>query len=336
MTKQIWIRADVPDDKEKRKEIVISALEAGIEHAIVRPEDADFNTFGNLKLIFNDNGNLEGAVSGKLVSMKDPKDQKAVLDLAGKTDVVVLDTSDWTVIPLENMIAKFDSKTMVFACASSVKDAEVFLTTLEKGVDGIVTSNPSDIAEMKDLISSSEKLDFEIVTITDVKNVGMGDRVCVDTCSMMVPGEGMLVGSQSSCLYLIQSESENVGYVEARPFRVNAGAVHAYTMVPGGGTRYLSELKSGDHVQIADKDGNVRTVAIGRCKIEQRPLLLIESESDKRRYTAILQNAETVKLVGPDGSISVAQLKKGDKVYARTESGGRHFGMKIKETIREI
>ena len=29
-------------------------------------------------------------------------------------------------------------------------------------------------------------------------------------------------------------------------------------------------------------------------------------------------------------------LKKGDKVMARLESGGRHFGMKIEETIREI
>ena len=53
-------------------------------------------------------------------------------------------------------------------------------------------------------------------------------------------------------------------------------------------------------------------------------------------YSTILQNAETVKLVGPDGAISVFKLKAGDKVFARIEAGGRHFGMKIEETIREI
>jgi 3-dehydroquinate synthase II len=336
MTKQIWIRADRSDDGEVRKELVISGLESGATGAIVRPEDSDFKEFGKIDLMFNDCGDLSGAMSGKIVSMKKPEEQEAVLNLAGKTDVVVLDTSDWTVIPLENMIAKFDSKTKVFACADTTEQAELFLTTLEKGVDGIVIENVDTVNEIKKMISSSENLELETVTITDVKNLGMGDRVCVDTCSMMVPGEGMLVGSQSSCMFLIQSESENVGYVEARPFRVNAGAVHAYTFAADGTTKYLAELKSGDMVLLADKSGNIRPAAVGRCKIESRPLVLVETKIGDKRFTTVLQNAETVKIVGPEGSVSVANLKKGDKVYARVESGGRHFGMKIKETIREI
>ncbi|MEZ4567618.1 MAG: 3-dehydroquinate synthase II [Desulfobacterales bacterium] len=46
-------------------------------------------------------------------------------------------------------------------------------------------------------------------------------------------------------------------YVAARPFRVNAGAVRAYTRVPGSRTRYLSELAAGDPVLIIDFKGNV-------------------------------------------------------------------------------
>lgn len=31
-------------------------------------------------------------------------------------------------------------------------------------------------------------------TVTRVQVAGMGDRVCVDLCSIMLPGEGLLVG----------------------------------------------------------------------------------------------------------------------------------------------
>lgn len=34
----------------------------------------------------------------------------------------------------------------------------------------------------------------------------MGDRVCVDLCSLLRPGEGMLVGSFARALFLVHSE----------------------------------------------------------------------------------------------------------------------------------
>ena len=69
----------------------------------------------------------------------------------------------------------------------------------------------------------------------------MGDRVCVDTCANMGLGEGMLVGNSSGGLFLVHAESLENPYVAPRPFRVNAGPVHAYIrvtrrqdQVPGG------------------------------------------------------------------------------------------------------
>ena len=185
-------------------------------------------------------------------------------------------------------------------------------------------------------ISGCGNIDLSVVEVESVKNIEMGDRVCVDTVSMMVPGEGMLIGSQAACLFLVQSESEDNGYVAARPFRVNAGAVHAYVLGPEGRTRYLAELKSGEPLVLVDKDGNMRMSSVGRCKVEQRPLLMLTAKAGDDVYTTILQNAETVKMVGPDGAISVSKIKKGDRLFARIETGGRHFGMKIEETIREI
>ena len=50
-------------------------------------------------------------------------------------------------------------------------------------------------------------------------------RVCVDLCSNMVPGEGMLVGSFARGLFLVHSECAESAYINSRPFRVNAGPV---------------------------------------------------------------------------------------------------------------
>jgi len=164
----------------------------------------------------------------------------------------------------------------------------------------------------------------------------MGERVCVDTCSIMINGEGMLVGNTSSGFFLVHAETLVNPYVAPRPFRVNAGGVHAYLQVPGGKTAYLADLKAGDRVTLTHGNGACREATVGRIKIERRPLFLIEAECEGQHVSVILQNAETIRLVRPDYSaVSVTSLKPGDAILGRIESGGRHFGMAIDETIIE-
>lgn len=54
--------------------------------------------------------------------------------------------------------------------------------------------------------------------------------------------------------------------------------MHAYVGVPGGKTRYLSELEAGKEVLIVDQNGMQRTAIVGRVKIETRPLILVEAK----------------------------------------------------------
>ena len=331
------VRADRPDDVQARKDLVTNGLEAGICRFILRKGDEGFETLGKMDAIYFDDG-ASCDDRYEFIDIDTPGSQEKAMSLAGKKDAVIVTTSDWTVIPLENLIAKFGgSGTKVYACASSVEDANLFLTTMEKGVDGIVIDieDPLQITKFKEIITESPREELSEVRIVSIKPVEMGDRVCIDTCSMMSPGEGMLIGSYSNCLFLIQSESEDNGYVASRPFRVNAGAVHSYMEIPGGGTRYLSEIKGGDSVLLCDEKGNTRVASVGRCKVEKRPLLMVTATDGKKEYTVMLQNAETIKMVRKDGSISVTKLKPGDKVLAKIESGGRHFGMAIEETITE-
>ncbi|HQN19403.1 MAG TPA: 3-dehydroquinate synthase II, partial [Syntrophobacteraceae bacterium] len=82
--------------------------------------------------------------------------------------------------------------------------------------------------------------------------------------------------------------------------------------------------------------GTAQTAAVGRSKIERRPLLLIQASCDDQIGSILLQNAETICLTGPDGeSRSVVELQAGDRVLVQVEKSGRHFGMKVTETIVE-
>jgi len=219
------------------------------------------------------------------------------------------------------------------------KQAKLMVEILEKGVDGVVL-NSTDVNEIKktaDIIRGvSEKIELVSATITTTKQLGMGDRACLDTCTQMGLGEGMLVGNTASGYFLVHSESIDNPYVASRPFRVNAGAVHAYTLGPDGKTKYLADLKTGDEVLVVDYTGKSQLAYLGRNKIEKRPMMLIEAEAEGIPISLVLQNAETIRLVSPEGkAISISNLKKGDKVVAHIEKGGRHFGMKVEETLVE-
>jgi 3-dehydroquinate synthase II len=328
--RKIWVKAD-----PWNKDIVTTALEGGAD-GIVVPEGYSerVRELGKIQTISED-GDL---IIGKDVifyTIKSGEDEDEIIKLC-RSRKVILECSDWTVIPLENLIAKGAD---VIAMVQSFKEAQTVWGILEKGVKHILYYS-DDVSELRKILSimnsAADKVLLEEAEITEIIPVGMGDRVCVDTCTSMVPGQGMLVGNSSSALFLVHAETVENPYVLPRPFRVNAGAVHAYTRIPDGKTKYLSELCAGDQVLITDYTGNMTPAVIGRLKIEKRPLMLVKAGVSGRQISTILQNAETIRLTGRDGKpVSVVSLKKGDKVLVSYEEMGRHFGYKIEETIME-
>jgi len=328
--KEVWVKA-VPWDKK----LVTTALESGAD-AVMVPENytAKVKKLGIIRTIAKD-GDLKPGKDIVEYEIKSGEDEKEIVRLT-KTKKVIAKTTDWTIIPLENLIAQTGN---LYAEAKTLSEAKDFLSILEKGVDGVlVTTN--DINELKKIIlevkKSGERVPLVAAKILGVRSLDMGDRVCVDTCTSMHAGEGMLIGNSSAAMFLVHSESIENPYVAPRPFRVNAGPVHAYIRVSDGKTKYLSDLKAGNDVLIVDFKGKATRAVVGRLKIEKRPLMLVEAEVDGTVMSTILQNAETIRLTKPDGSpISIVSLKKGDEVLVAVEKAGRHFGMKIDETIVE-
>ena len=250
------------------------------------------------------------------------------------TDYIIVGTPDWKIIPLENLIARTRGKTKLLAEVSNIQEAKVALETLELGSDGVVlkTENPEELKKAADFAKKPlSTVKLVPVKVVEIKEIGTGARICIDTCELMKPGEGILLGCQSSGLFLVQAEVHESPYVETRPFRVNAGPLSLYTLTSPTRTRYLSELKTGEEALIVDRQGNLRLTNVARAKIEWRPMLLIEAEYKNKTLKLITQNAETIRLVTTAGSKAVTELKKGDEILARVEVGGRHFGTLVKE-----
>jgi len=326
----------IVDASNYDKKIVTTAIESGADYIII-PEQKiqEAKKLGKVNFITIDNNkNLSENFAYIIINNKKDEERAAKLAKAGKK--VIVKTTDWTIIPLENLIAQSDN---IYAVVKNHEEASIAVGILEKGVKGVVleTEDINEIKKVANVIKeNTEKIQLIKAKVTSIVPVGMGDRVAVDTTSLFVRGEGMLVGNSSAGMLLVHAETEESPYVASRPFRVNAGAVHMYTRVPGGKTVYLCELRAGKEVMAYDIEGNGRAVVVGRAKIERRPMLLIEAEYEGKKLSAVLQNAETIRLVKGDGSlISIVDLNKGDEIFGYIEEAGRHFGMKVEETILE-
>jgi 3-dehydroquinate synthase II len=260
---------------------------------------------------------------------------------AGEAEYTIVVGEDWSIIPLENLIARVGEETALVAGVDSAEAARTAFETLELGADAVLldSDDPDEIRRtvaVRDR-SERERLDLTYATVRTVEQVGSADRVCVDTGSLLEDDEGMLVGSMSRGLVFVHAETADSPYVASRPFRVNAGAVHAYVRTPGGETKYLSELRSGDEVLVADTDGNTREAIVGRAKIEPRPMFRVELETESGdRVETLLQNAETIKVHTRDGGrTAVTDLAEGDELLLYYEDTGRHFGEAIDESVIE-
>jgi 3-dehydroquinate synthase II len=344
--KELWVTiasAASPSENSKLQKLVADNADFLIEDTHARScTGKDEVTVLNS---FDEKAITQLKQNGKKVALKisikgKESENTAVKAAELSADYIIINCLNWRVIPLENLIARTRGKSKLIAEVSNAEDAKLVLETLELGTDGVLlqVSDADELAKATALVKKqAPKIMVVPAKVTAVKPISTGARVCVDTCDLMAPGEGMLVGVQAAGFFLVEAEVHENPYVQSRPFRVNAGSLSMYTLASLQNTRYLSELKAGDEVLIVDRTGKARSASVGRIKIELRPLILVEAEAEGKKIKTILQNAETIRLVTPKGSKAVTELKAGDEVLAHlATSEGRHFGVAVPdETVIE-
>jgi 3-amino-4-hydroxybenzoic acid synthase len=252
---------------------------------------------------------------------------------------------DPTNIPLELVIASLQgSHTVVIKEVTDPDDAEdavVALGVMEVGSDGVLFSPVRQealdhFAGALDEVAAPT-VAISVATVIRTAPIGMGHRACIDLATLFEPTEGMLVGSTSQGGILCCPEVFFLPYMELRPFRVNAGAIHSYVYGTGNRTNYMSELKAGSPAMIVGVDGRIREVPVGRIKTEIRPLRLIEAEFEGgEKINVIMQDDWHVRIFSEDGKpLNITELKPGDRVLGHLSSPGRHVGIPVDETIEE-
>jgi 3-dehydroquinate synthase II/3-amino-4-hydroxybenzoic acid synthase len=271
----------------------------------------------------------------------DQASMNSAWEAGSAADYLVVELASETNIPLELLIAKMQTKdTVLIKIVKSTQEAEISFGAVELGCDGAMlqSDDPHEIMKFDNLLQKRELGEMELHTgkVVDVQHIGMGYRSCIDTTSLMTQKEGLIIGSTASGGLLVSSETHYLPYMELRPFRVNAGAVHSYVWIPNEMTTYMTELRRGSKVLCVDTDGNTRHVTVGRVKTEIRPLLIIEVNADDCKINTIVQDDWHIRIFDSNGvPRNASTIKKEDELLVYRTSGGRHVGISIDEFLSE-
>ena len=293
---------------------------------------------------------IDGKQVGRRVDVSDSDGQSKARAMAGSVEWILLDLGEWKMIPIENIIAACDGgPTKVAARISSPEQVLGAAFALQIGVDALMVnentlqtaliakSQRGEVATEPVYESENQELDLSLLEVIEVREGGVGDRICVDLTSLLEAEEGMIVGSSSKSMILVHGETVESEFVPTRPFRVNAGASHSYIMMADGTTSYLSELKMGDEVMVVNSDGESRNCVVGRVKIEKRPFILFRWKNENDNEAGVLlQQAETVRLISESRElVSVTELVPGMKLLGWNGGAGRHVGQTISAEVDE-
>lgn len=274
---------------------------------------------------------------GAFVDVVDDPSLRLACAAAQELEHTVVKFRDPTKIPLEIVIAAADKSPGRLICeAGDLEEAGIIVDVLEKGSDGLLLApkDANDIFGLNALLqSSTQDLELSTLTVESIEHNGLGDRVCVDTCTHFEKDEGILVGSYAHGFVLCVSETHPLPYMPTRPFRVNAGALHSYVMGADNRTNYLSELKAGSTVLGVTADGRTRRIVVGRVKLESRPLLTVRAKSEEGVEVSLtLQDDWHVRVLGPGAAVlNCTELKPGDKLLGYIATDKRHVGWPVGE-----
>ncbi|GGC84715.1 hypothetical protein GCM10007216_14290 [Thalassobacillus devorans] len=178
------------------------------------------------------------------------------------------------------------------------------------------------------------RIEKEFLEVMQIEEVGEGMRVCLDFIDILQPHDGVYVGNTGHGYLKVLSENRESENYPPRPFRVNCGAFHQY-LHQENKTRYLHELNPGEKV-IVEGEQEERELPLGRVKIEKRPFVRVECQSENDIVSATLQKSTSVYVLEENnGEVAIEDLEIGDRILGLKDKPGRHLGEQIDEVIVE-
>lgn len=340
MTRERVAIAPVSSVATEAEAIVERARRRGFQKFVV-DEKASFSAQPPEEVVRRRGAELlrEGRPAIPIVSVREEEELVRALRQVPDGGTIAIDWAGDRVIPLENAVAARGRRFEIWTYARNPSEVPAALGALEHGADRVIVEarSPADIDRLESVVEGPlpAGLGWTLVPVVSVRPVGLGDRVIVDTTSLLRPAEGLLVGSAAAFLFHVASEAVGSRFSRPRPFRVNAGSAHSYVLMADGSTRYLAELTGGDAVLSTEPNGTSRSVRVGRVKVERRPLLAVTADDGGTPRTLFLQEAETVRVSAESGRVAMTDLKAGTTIFGVRLPPARHLGRSVDEAIEE-
>ena len=171
VVKKVWVKA-VPWDAAA----VAAAIESGADAVVVEEgRTAEVRRLGRIQTVAPD-GDLRIGEDVVEVEIGGKADEEEALRLS-RAKTVVVRCADWTIIPLENLIAQTRG---LFAEVKNLDEALTAVRLLEKGVDGIVlhAADPAQIREtVREARRVGERVELVTARVTGVERCGTGEAV---------------------------------------------------------------------------------------------------------------------------------------------------------------
>ncbi|WP_263622404.1 3-dehydroquinate synthase II [Halobacillus halophilus] len=173
----------------------------------------------------------------------------------------------------------------------------------------------------------------EYIEVTKVEEIGEGMRVCLDFIDVLNPEDGLYIGNTGHGYVKVLSENRESDGYPPRPFRINCGAFHQY-LYQEGKTSYLHELNPGESLVLSGKED--RELPLGRVKVEKRPFLRVECQTEEGMISATLQKSSSVYVMEEEkGELPLLSLEAGHRLLGIKDKPGRHLGEQVDEVIWE-
>ena len=142
--KQVWVKVDPWD-----KDIAIAALESGADALVLPPgHSAEAKKLGVIRTVAAD-GDLKPGTDVFMVEIASKDDELRIARLAPDKPVIVT-TRDWTIIPLENLIAQRQN---IFLEVATLADAQT-PWRFWRGELTALLSTTGDEAELRKIIAA--------------------------------------------------------------------------------------------------------------------------------------------------------------------------------------
>ena len=170
--RELWIKVNPLLSTNEKKELVKSTsafcsayIVDPIDEMLVRktgaktiisPQNGDILLVNTIEEILKAKEHQK--VTCIIATISSKKDEKKIVKaIDALVDYVAIKCPDWKVIPLENLIARVQEKSSLFAWVSNVQDAKLALEALEIGVDGVV-AELSEVTEIERIHQELKKV----------------------------------------------------------------------------------------------------------------------------------------------------------------------------------